>query len=179
MPSTEISQLTITPEEIKAAQIAWGNGLVKIGEVYTNEGYQKAKKEAENFILKYYDHKKVEKPKVEVPEFKALFKPTLASEQPFRLDSEGALSYFVGGNPKYPEDKGFALTPYIHVEWENKGTRIEGNKAITMGNYYFFDSPDNSVKVEYSFAYIKGFKKAELKITLQHSSLPYDPKKAD
>ncbi len=39
------------------------------------------------------------------------FKPTLASETPFRPDLEGSLSYFVGGNPKYAEDKGFALEP--------------------------------------------------------------------
>jgi hypothetical protein len=39
-----------------------------------------------------------------------LFKPTLTfGDQTFRLDKEGAAAYFIGGNPKYPNDTGFAL----------------------------------------------------------------------
>ena len=103
----------------------------------------------------------------------------LASIEPFRLDFEGALSYFVGGNPNYPEDSGFALKPYISVFWENKGIRITQDLALTMGHYYFYDTPTTYVKVEYSFAYLIDETACipttgdNLKIVLQHSSLPF------
>ena len=42
-----------------------------------------------------------------------------------------------------------------------------------MGNYYFEDSKDKLLKVEYTFGFIK-INKNELRINLHHSSLPYD-----
>lgn len=164
MAAKKNQKQTITKEEIKKTQIAWGNGIVKIGEAYTNEGYQKAKEVATALINKHYDYQNEH----------VLFKPTLAAIKPFRLDFEGALSYFVGGNPNYPEDNGFALKPYINVSWENKGDRIIGNMAVSMGHYYFYITPNEFVKVEYSFAYTKD-KDGQLKIVLHHSSLPYNP----
>jgi hypothetical protein len=104
-----------------------------------------------------------------------LFKPTLASEKQFRLDFEGALSYFVGGNSNYPEDHGFAIKPWSHVRWESIGTKIIGNMAIAMGNYFFTPTEGgDDVKVEYSFSYTKN-DKGELKIILHGSHLPYSP----
>jgi len=39
-----------------------------------------------------------------------LFKPTLpVNPQTFRATRAGALAYFVGGDPSFPKDKGFAL----------------------------------------------------------------------
>ena len=38
------------------------------------------------------------------------FKPTLAhGKNAFRSTKNGALSYFVAGDPEFPEDTGFAL----------------------------------------------------------------------
>jgi len=53
-----------------------------------------------------------------------LFKPTLAYIKQFRLDFTGALSYFIGGNPDYPKDNGFAILPWVNIEWENAGIKI-------------------------------------------------------
>ena len=41
-----------------------------------------------------------------------------------------------------------------------------------MGNYYFIDNNDQSLKVEYTFGFIK-VGNDELRINLHHSSLPY------
>ncbi|MFW6299853.1 MAG: phosphoribosyl-AMP cyclohydrolase, partial [Oceanicaulis sp.] len=101
-----------------------------------------------------------------------LFKPTLAAEQQFRGDFDGALSYFVGGSIE--EDSGFAIAPYTNVRWENEGTIIDpdGDTAMAMGNYFFTTTEGEEVKVEYSFGYIED-ENGDLKIVLHHSSLPY------
>lgn len=151
----------ITAEDVAAAQQAWGEGIVAIGAAYTaEEDYtQAAREHIERFYA--YGH--------DVP---VLFKPTLASEQQFRGDFEGALSYFVGGSIE--EDGGFAIAPYTNVRWENEGTLIDedGDTAMAMGNYFFTTTEGEEVKVEYSFGYIED-EDGELKIVLHHSSLPY------
>jgi len=156
---------SITEQEVAEAQRAWGDGIVNIGKVYKENGdYVKA---AIDHINKFYNYQ----------EGTVLFKPTLAAEKQFRTDFDGALSYFVAGNKKYPEDHGFAIKPWSKVRWENIGTKILGNVALAMGNYYF--TPANGseeVKVEYSFAYIKN-SEGKLKIILHDSHLPYKPVK--
>jgi hypothetical protein len=103
---------------------------------------------------------------------KILFKPTVASEKPFRVKFSGALSYFVNSDKEFPEDNGFALTPYTQVKFANIGFHSIGNMAIVMGAYYFCEG-NTSFPVEYSFAYSKFDNK--MKILLQHSSFPYEP----
>lgn len=153
----------ISEQEILDAQQAWGEGIVKIGKVFLEKGDYSAT--AEEHINKFYNYQDGE----------VLFKPTLAAEKQFRKDFEGALSYFVGGNSNYPEDHGFAIKPWSHVRWESIGTKIIGNMAMAMGNYYFtmVDGGD-VVKVEYSFGYTKN-SDGELKIILHGSHMPYSP----
>jgi hypothetical protein len=63
------------------------------------------------------------------------------------------------------------------VRWENIGTKIIGNMAVAMGNYYFTPAKGgDDVKVEYSFAYTKDTD-GNLKIILHDSHLPYSPAK--
>ncbi|MEC8241951.1 MAG: phosphoribosyl-AMP cyclohydrolase, partial [Planctomycetota bacterium] len=94
------------------AQQAWGQGIVKIGKVFLDKGDYRAA--AESHINEFYNYQ----------EGSVLFKPTLCSQKQFRLDFDGALSYFVGGNSDYPEDHGFAIKPWSHVEWQGVGTKI-------------------------------------------------------
>ena len=54
-----------------------------------------------------------------------LFKPTLASKKMFRSNLEGAVSYFVAGNDKYPEDNGFATGPWADLEFENQAILLK------------------------------------------------------
>ncbi len=153
----------ITEAEVVAAQLEWGEGIVKIGKVFSEGGnYTEA---AANHIqtLYGYDLSSV------------LFKPTLASEEQFRGTFDGALSYFVGGNSTYNEDKGFAIAPYTNVRWENEGIINNScNMAIAMGNYYFTTTSGKEIKVEYTFAYVKDTE-GKLRIVVHKSALPYTP----
>ena len=101
-----------------------------------------------------------------------LFKPTKAADVRFRMTKEGAVSYFIGHNKNFPEDKGFALQPWTAVRFKNAGVYINGDVAVAMGKYFFTPLKGNVVKVEYAFGYVKG-RDGKLKIFLHHSSLPY------
>lgn len=161
--STETTKVLITKQEVQAAQKAWGEGIVKIGKAFTDrEDYVSV---ADAHVKKFYNY----------DQGTVLFKPTLASESQFRRDFQGALSYFVGGNENYKEDHGFAIKPWSSVRWENVETKIIGDTALAMGNYYFTPlEGGDEVKVEYSFAYVKDTQ-GELKIVLHGSHLPYNP----
>ncbi len=155
----------ITEQDILQAQKAWGEGIVHIGKVFTEKGDYKTV--ASDHVKKFYNY----------DEGTVLFKPTMASEKQFRLDFDGALSYFVAGNENYTEDHGFAIKPWSAVRWENIGTKIDGNMAIAMGNYYFTPADgSDEVKVEYTFSY-KRNKNGELKIIMHGSHLPFSPNK--
>ena len=160
----EKKSLKITEQEILLAQKTWGEGVVLIGKTYTDKGdYRKT---TEDFVDTMYDY----------AAGPVLFKPTKAYKQPFRLTKQGAISYFIGGDTNFPEDKGFALQPWTKVRFENAQMFISRKKdyAVAMGNYYFTPAKGDEVKVEYSIGYVKG-KDGTLKINLQHSSLPYSP----
>ena len=151
----------ITAAEVEAAQQAWGEGIVAIGQTFTEEGDYSAR--ASEHIATHYAYG---------DDATILFKPTLAAEDQFRETTEEALSYFVG--TEGTEDGGFAIAPYTAVRWENNGTVIaeSGDMAVAMGNYFFTGTDGNETKVEYSFAYEKD-EEGDLKIVLHHSSLPY------
>lgn len=160
--SKEVSAL-ITEDEVLEIQKVWGEGIVKIGSVYLQNGDYKTA--AINHIDELYGYNLGT----------VLFKPTLASIKQFRTDKEGALSYFIGGNANYPEDHGFAIKPWSNVRWESTGVKTIGNMAVAMGNYYF--TPANGgdeVKVEYTFGYTKD-QDGKLRIILHGSHLPYSP----
>lgn len=151
----------ITEAELVEAQQEWGEGIVKIGKIYSAGGdyTQAAKQHIQD--LYGYDLSLV------------LFKPTLASDEQFRGTFDAALSYFVGGNETYPEDKGFALAPYTHVRWENNGIiNNTCNMAVAMGNYYFTKADGEEIKVEFTMGYVKD-KNGQLRIVVHKSSLPY------
>jgi hypothetical protein len=148
----------ITESEVAQAQETWGNGIVAIGNAFTNK--EDYKSVAINHVDELYAFDKGI----------VLFKPTKASEQQFRLTRDDAISYFITGH--IAEDKGFALQPWTNVRFENAGTILNGNSAIAMGNYYFTDGQTNQeVKVEYTFGYVK--ENGKLVINLHHSGLPY------
>ena len=151
----------ITAEEVAAAQQGWGEGIVNIGKVYSEGGdVSAAATDHINTFYAYEDGNEI------------LFKPTLAAEDQFRGDFDGALSYFIG--TEGTEDGGFAIAPYTDVRWENEGTVIDedGSTAMAMGNYYFTGTDGNETKVEYTFGYTRN-DAGELVINLHHSSLPY------
>ena len=158
------TKTSISEQEVLDAQKVWGDGIVRIGKVFSENGDYMS--EAEKHIDELYGYNLGA----------VLFKPTLASEKQFRTTKEGALSYFVGHNENYQEDHGFAIKPWIKVRWESIGIKTQGNMAIAMGNYYFTPANgEGEVKVEYTFAYTKD-KDGKLRIIMHGSHLPYSPK---
>ena len=148
----------ITKAEVTAAQREWGDGIVDISRVYAETGDAKARATEHINSMYAYGNTIV------------LFKPTLASEDQFRGDFDGALSYFIGREGT--EDTGFAIKGWTNVRFECEGVHIGSELAMAMGNYFFTDPNGDETKVEYSFGYVRGHD-GKLDIMLQHSSAPY------
>jgi hypothetical protein len=164
----EGAQDIITYDEVNAAQQAWCDALVKIGQLKEEGGDYKAYAEQVLSEAYNYDHGKV------------FFKPTLAfGPKTFRNDKKGALAYFVGGDPDYPDDKGFALKPWVKARYDNageknEGIQIYGSVAITMGNVWVTDKDGNEVMVDKTWVFKKG-KDGKLRIIVHKSALPFAP----
>ena len=140
-------------------QNKWANGMVEIGK--TKNNIEESSLVTTKFIHELYDFKNGN----------VQFKPTKASENQFRNNFDSALSYFIGNNPSFSEDSGFALNPWVNVEFKNESINIYGDIGIAMGNYFFTDENGDITKVEYSFVYKRIGD--TVKIVLHHSSLPY------
>ena len=149
----------IESHEIEAAQVSWGQGVVEVGAFAT---WEEAHARATALVSSLY----------EVAGGSLLFCPTKASEHQFRCTLQGAVSYFVGNDPEFPEDKGFALEPWTSVRFSNTGLVCRGEIGIAMGNYYFGRADGSELKAEFSFVYIRG-DDGSLKIQLHHSALPF------
>ena len=145
--------------DVENAQKEWGEGVVAIGVAHISEGDYVGRARLHLESLYAYDISPV------------LFKPTFAIEKQFRPTFEGALSYFVAENGACPEDKGFAIKGWKKVRFENENVIINGATAMAMGNYFFTNSIEEEVKVEYSFGYIVD-SEGKLRINLHHSSMP-------
>lgn len=164
----EGAQTIITYDEVRAAQQAWCDALVEIGRLKETGGDYKGYAEKVLSEAYNYDNGKV------------FFKPTLAyGDQTFRTDKKGALAYFVGGDPDYPNDKGFALTPWVKARFDNvgeknEGIQIYGSVAITMGNVWVTDKNGKEVMVDKTWVFRKG-KDGKLRIIVHKSALPYKP----
>jgi hypothetical protein len=164
----EGAQNIITYDEVNAAQQAWCDALVNIGQLKEEGGDYKAFAKQVLSDAYNYDNGKV------------FFKPTLAfGDQTFRNDKKGALAYFIGGDPAYPNDKGFALTPWVKARFDNagannEGIQIYGSVAITMGNVWVTGKDGKEVMVDKTWVFKKG-KDGKLRIIVHKSSLPYAP----
>lgn len=156
---------TITEQELQEARKIWGDALVAISTAYDESGIDAATELANGALDAAYGYNLGD----------VLFKPTLASgEQTFRPTREGALSYFVGHNDKYPKDGGFGLKSWRKVESVTSASFIEGDVAMWMGWVIFTDKDGNVTKVDKSWGYKKD-EAGTLRIVLHHSSLPYEP----
>ena len=160
--------MNISKEEVLKAQKDWSSAIIDIGQFYTaNKNNQELAQKLSDFtyqcVKNLYGYDK----------YNILFKPTKASKVSFRNTIESAVSYFIGGNSDYPEDKGFALEPWQSVIFENHAFILEDNYAVTMGHYYFesFLKKDKT-KVEYTFLYRRNTDQ-RLVICVHHSSIPY------
>jgi hypothetical protein len=163
---TTIVNRAITESEVLAAQKAWGDALVSISKTYETEGKDAAKALAGKVIDEAYGY-----------QFGlVLFKPTLTTApQTFRTTRASALAYFVGDDPAFPRDKGFALNGWRKVESKNIGIFISGDTATSMGKVTLTDKDGNVVTVDKTWQFFKD-DTGKLRIIVHHSSLPYSGK---
>lgn len=160
-----VTNFNITEQMVLDAQQAWGKALVSIAQTHAKGGDYK--KLASDIIDAAYNYQNGS----------VLFKPTLTTgEQTFRMDKEGALAYFVGGNPKFKDDNGFALKGWTRYEIKNKGIILNGDTAITMGNVHLWDKDGKETVVDKTWGF-KMDENGKLRIILHHSSLPFKPAK--
>lgn len=154
--------MSITKTDVENIQQVWGEGVVAIGDAHVHgKDYRTLATQHVDTLYAY-------------GQSTVLFKPTKAAVAQFRLTRDSAISYFVGGNPEFPEDKGFAINPWVAVKFENADVITAADHALAMGNYTFTDPRGELTKVEYSFGYILD-SNGKLKINLHHSSIPYAP----
>jgi hypothetical protein len=160
-----VARAAITEAEVLAAQQAWGNALVQISRDYESGGIVAATATANAVLDAAYGYNLGP----------VLFKPTLTvAPQTFRTTREGALAYFVGNNPAFPEDTGFALKGWRSVSVTNAAIRIDGDNAQTMGKVRLTDRTGAVTEVDKTWGYKKDAQ-GVLRIVLHHSSLPYTP----
>lgn len=154
----------ITVADVNAAQQGWCDALLSIAKAHA-EG-RDYKTIAVGVLSNNYNY-----------DFgRVLFKPTLTyGDQSFRLDKEGAAAYFIGGNPKYPSDTGFALKPWTACRYtnagDNAGVLIDGEFAATMGNVFLTDKTGAVTVVDKFFAFRRGAD-GKLRIVVHKSALP-------
>ena len=135
---------------------SWRGGIIRIGEVYLQNGNYK--KSAENFIETHYafDTESV------------LFKPTFTKEVIFRNSKDKALSYFIGGD--IDEDYGFALKPWEKILIDELNILEENKLTIAMGIFKLKPvNKEEIISVAFTFVFTKN--NDNLKIKVHHSSL--------
>jgi hypothetical protein len=165
--SASASTAPITEQQVNAAQQAWCDGLVNVAQTHAKGGDAKAV--AAKMIDDLYDY----------ADGKVFFKPTLAyGPRTFRPTREGALAYFVGGNPNFPEDTGFALKGWTKARYDNNaaenGIQIHRDIAITMGNVYITGPDGKEVMVDKTFVF-RRCKDGNLRLCVHKSALPFNP----
>jgi hypothetical protein len=162
-PAVQILDDNITLAQVLKAQEGWCKALLQIGADYSKGGIAKAKATATQVIDQAYGYQYGP----------VAFKPTLASgEQTFRTTREGALAYFVGHNPNFPQDKGFALKPWRSCKIVNQVIQLNGSSATTMGNVIFTDASGSATSVDKTWNFVKETD-GSVRIVLHHSSLNY------
>lgn len=162
-PAAPASPAAITRAQIEAAQVAWCDALVRIGQAAATGGDARAV--ASEVLSTAYGYDRGP----------TLFKPTLTfGERTFRMTKAGALAYFVGGDPAYPDDHGFALKTWVRCTPAIEGVVASGDMALAMGNVHLEDKKGTKVTVDKTFGYQRDDRGA-LRIVLHHSSLPHKP----
>ena len=82
------------------------------------------------------------------------------------------MAYFVGHDPAFPADTGFALKGWRKCTIDNEVVQLRGAMAITMGKVSFTDSKGQTTTVDKTWAFERE-PDGTIKIVLHHSSLPF------
>jgi hypothetical protein len=154
---------SISQAEVEAAQKAWCAALTDISAANERSGQAAAKALAEKVIDSAYGYQMGA----------VLFKPTLTvNPQTFRTTRAGALAYFVGGDPAFPKDKGFALKGWTACQAVNSAILLTGETATTMGKVNITNKDGKVTTVDKTWQFVKD-DAGKLRIMVHHSSLEY------
>jgi hypothetical protein len=154
---------SITKNDVIGAQNAWCAALVDISKAYGTGGQSAAKALAEKVIDSAYAYESGG----------VLFKPTLTvNPQTVRTSRAGALAYFVGGDPEFPNDTGFALKGWTSCEATDSAIIILGETATSLGKVRMTNKDGETVTVDKTWQFIKD-PDGRLRIVVHHSSLEY------
>jgi hypothetical protein len=157
----------ITEAQVLQAQQGWCKGLLSISEAYASGGFAKAKATADQVLDQAYAYQYGP----------VAFKPTLTvAPQTFRPTKAGALAYFVGGDPNFPNDKGFAIKPWKACVVRNQLIQLHGMFATTMGNVELTNDKGAVTTVDKTWTFIRE-PDGSIRIVLHHSSLPFSAAK--
>ncbi len=155
----------ISEAQVLQAQRAWCDALLSISRAYRTGGFPLARATAEKVLDSAYGY----------AYGPVAFKPTLTSgQQTFRPTRAGALAYFVGGDPQFPNDAGFAIKPWTACAIRNQVVQLHGIFAVTMGNVDLTDSGGKLTTVDKTWGFLRE-PDGETRIVLHHSSLPFQP----
>jgi hypothetical protein len=158
-----VMNTNIEQADILSSQRVWCQALLDISKAYRTGGISKARAMAVEALDAAYAYNYGP----------VAFKPTLASgAQTFRPTKEGALAYFVGGDPRFPQDTGFALKPWTSCTARNQVLQTHGMIGISMGNVDFTDSSGKVTTVDKTWMFIKE-PDGNIRILIHHSSRPY------
>ena len=148
----------MTEQDIFKAQNSWSEGIIKMGQISNDRSSLELY--VSDFLDRLYNF-----------DDQVLFKPTKAKDIQFRNDKNSAISYFIAGNDREcNEDKGFALSNWSKITFQNNDIILGEEHAMAMGNY-IFENKNSKIKVEFSFGYVKV--NGLVKINLHHSSIPF------
>ena len=173
----------ITNKEMIAQQEAWCSaGLLGISKTYHEKGFKEAKKLASQIIDAWYGYNLLPNKKVPVA-----FNPTWTYDKTtFRTTKRGALSYFVGGDKKFPIDPGFAIgapgkerSQWVSCEIKNAVNFAAGNVGFTMGNVIVEAKNGYKSTVDKTWIFVKNPETGEIKCVLHESATPFDPRWVD
>ena len=173
----------ITNEEMIAQQEAWCSaGLLGISKTYHEKGFKEAKKLASQIIDAWYGYNLLPNKKVPVA-----FNPTWTYDKTtFRTTKRGALSYFVGGDKKFPIDPGFAIgapgkerSQWVSCEIKNAVNFAAGNVGFTMGNVMIEAKNGYKSTVDKTWIFVKNPETGEIKCVLHESATPFNPRWID
>jgi hypothetical protein len=157
----------ITEAQVLLAQQGWCKGLLSISEAYATGGFAKARATANQVLDQAYAYQYGP----------VAFKPTLTvAPQTFRGTKAGALAYFVGGDPNFPNDNGFAINPWKTCSVRNQVIQLNGMFATTMGNVDLTNDKGAVTTVDKTWTFIRE-PDGSIRIVLHHSSLPFSPAK--
>ena len=157
----------ITEAQVLQAQQGWCKGLLSISAAYASGGFAKAKATADQVLDQAYAY-----------QYGAVaFKPTLTvAPQTVRATKAGALAYFVGGDPNFPNDTGFAIKPWKTCAVRNQVIQLHGMFATTMGIVDLTNDKGAVTTVDKTWTFIRELD-GSIRIVLHHSSLPFSPAK--